>query len=122
MVIVDLDFTYRIGQLRKHKQRGKGAINQGNTMKLIISFWLVCIVSVVDAAEYTFTDINVPGAEYTVPEGINDLGDAVGGYAESIFLDAKGFLYSDGEFFEISSVPNSITTVPSSINNRGVVV
>jgi len=40
----------------------------------------ICLVSSGRANEPSFTTINVPGAFYTNPSGINTQGDIVGGY------------------------------------------
>jgi probable HAF family extracellular repeat protein len=50
-----------------------------------------------NAAAYTFTEFDVPGAFSTFPSGINDAGQIVGGYTLPGSL-GHGFLYMNGTF------------------------
>jgi probable HAF family extracellular repeat protein/VCBS repeat-containing protein len=64
-----------------------------------------------------YTAINVPGAQYTVPVDINDLGQVVG--YDSYNGIIQGFLYDNGVFTTINSPSGS---VPQWINNDGEIV
>jgi probable HAF family extracellular repeat protein len=51
---------------------------------------------VAQAASFTFTPIDVPGASFTVAHGINSRGQIVGGYFDS--TGVHSFLYDRGVF------------------------
>jgi len=69
----------------------------------------------------TFTKINVPSSPNTVAFGINDSGDIVGFYLDSISESFKGFLLSGGNYTTIS-FPGSVSTQARGINNSGQIV
>jgi uncharacterized membrane protein len=76
------------------------------------------------------TRIDVPGAMGTLPLGVNDRGQVVGGW---VGPDAKvdpvdgetkpvhGFLWENGRFKKFD-IPGATTTAPYEINNRGQIV
>jgi uncharacterized membrane protein len=84
---------------------------------LSLSVLLSALVAA-QAAEYTFSTIDVPfsGATATVANGINTSGQIVGHY--SSVSGAHGFLYGAGVFTSID-VPGANNTTPSGINDDG---
>jgi probable HAF family extracellular repeat protein len=85
---------------------------------LTLAFWL-SVLSVVHAASYNFTTVDVPGAFETRILGINDRGDIVGGYRDH--LGGHGFLF-DGEKLTTIDFPESQGTEARGINNKGQIV
>jgi probable HAF family extracellular repeat protein len=69
---------------------------------------------------YTYSNIEVPGAIYTAPTGINDKGEVVGNYETS--GKVYGFLLSNGSFTTISCPNQQTGTFAVGINDNGVVV
>jgi probable HAF family extracellular repeat protein len=67
--------------------------------------------------ERTFTQIEVPGATFTIAFGINDRGQIVGDFGDAGGAE-HGFLLSEGVFTQID-FPGASATVPFAINNRG---
>ncbi|MDG4551174.1 MAG: hypothetical protein P9F19_17535 [Candidatus Contendobacter sp.] len=72
----------------------------------------------VQAAAYSFTTLDVPGAFHTYPASINASGQVAGYYEDS--LGDHGFVYSNGTFTTFD-VPDSLRTRPTSINDSGQV-
>src|SRR5713101_5207879 len=66
-----------------------------------------------------FTSIDVPGAQETIADGINDAGDIVGSTLRDGYN--RGFLRRDGQFAFID-YPVSIYTAAFGINNSGDIV
>jgi len=66
-----------------------------------------------------YTDINYPGANWSEAQGINDRGVVVG-YYQDANLVVYGFMYSRGQFAQISVFGNS--TAVSGINDRNELV
>ncbi len=60
-----------------------------------------------NAAKFSFTQIDVPGASRTVARGINDAGQIVGPFDNS--TGCHGFLYSGGSFTQID-MPGAFRT------------
>lgn len=77
-------------------------------------------VHMADAAAYTFTQIDVPGAILTNALGINNTGQIVGIFANSTG-PLHGFLDTGGSFTQLD-VPGTNMTVPNGINDAGEVV
>jgi uncharacterized membrane protein len=79
--------------------------------------------SFVTDANITFTTITVPGAGYTGVWAINKTGEMVGSYGMNINggNDAHGFLYRNGTFTYFD-YPGQSVTVPSGINDSGLIV
>jgi probable HAF family extracellular repeat protein len=75
---------------------------------------------VAQAASFTFTPIDVPGASFTQALGINPSGQIVGHYSDSTGT-LHGFLYDGGVFTPID-VPGAFFTEAHGINPRGQVV
>src|SRR5512134_3310441 len=71
------------------------------------------------AAEPTFTTIDVPGAGFTFPYGINSQGEIVGFYDDA--NGEHGFLLSHGQFTTID-FPAAPWTDLNDINPRGEIV
>jgi len=69
------------------------------------------------SGNYTFTQIDVPGADSTFAGGINDTGQIVGSFSSNF---AHGFL-KDGVSFTQIDFPNA-TTRAQGINNKGQIV
>jgi probable HAF family extracellular repeat protein len=67
----------------------------------------------------TFIGVNVPGAAFTQPNGINDHSQIVGSYSDN--TGTHGFLETHGSLTTLD-VPGSSFTVPFRINNRGQIV
>jgi uncharacterized membrane protein len=78
--------------------------------------------SVVPELHLTFTTIDVPGAVFTIANGINSAGQIVGNYGQSTSNDSHGFLLTGGTFtyFDYPAVPDF--TVPLGINDGGLIV
>jgi uncharacterized membrane protein len=70
--------------------------------------------------EDEFTQIDVPGASFTLAFGINPRGDIVGLCGDSSFNN-HGFLLSKGKFTTID-VPAATGTIPFGINPQGEIV
>ena len=70
-------------------------------------------------AQFDFTTIDVPGATYSLAQGINDAGQIVGS-----FFDDSGFhgflLDVDGSYTTLDE-PGANQTEPHGINNVGVI-
>jgi probable HAF family extracellular repeat protein len=74
-----------------------------------------------NAANFSFTQIDVPGANRTFAEGINDAGQIVGAIFDSTSL--HGFLNTRGSFTQIDvPVPGAVDTLPRGINDAGQIV
>jgi probable HAF family extracellular repeat protein len=85
-----------------------------------------------DAADFTpgwhgflytggsFTQIDVPGANWTIATGINSAGQIVGYYLDE-YLKTYGFLYSGGSFTQIDA-PGARHTYAYGINSAGQIV
>jgi hypothetical protein len=69
------------------------------------------------AASYTFTTIDVPGATRTTALGINDREQIVGWYADASG-EIHGYLLDEGQFTTID-VPGATETLAVGINLRG---
>ena len=65
------------------------------------------------------TTIDVPGASFTLPRGINSEGDIVGFYG--VGATTHGFLLHEGTFIDID-VPGALATRPRGINPQGDIV
>jgi probable HAF family extracellular repeat protein len=76
---------------------------------------------VVQAASFTFTTLDVPGASTTSAAGINSRGQIVGFYFDSVDGPVHGFLYDAGVFTTLD-VPGAISTQAWGINPRGQIV
>ena len=72
-----------------------------------------------NAAAYTFTQIDVPGASATTANGINDAGQIVGWFNDS--TGTHGFLYTGGSFTPIA-VPGATFSQATGINDAGQIV
>jgi probable HAF family extracellular repeat protein len=69
----------------------------------------------------SFTTINVPGALFTQPSGINDAGQIVGLFGDATSRD-HGFL-KDGAIFTTFDVPGAtLGTFATGINDAGQIV
>ena len=69
------------------------------------------------AQQYTYVDINFPGASSTTPTGVNDSGKVVG-YWEDNDQHDHGF-YWDGTNYSNIDYPGASDTRASGINNAG---
>jgi probable HAF family extracellular repeat protein len=79
----------------------------------------LCLVSSVVLAQGTYTQIDVPGAQFTVATGIDTAGDVVGYYNDT--FGTHGFLLSAGVFTTLD-VPNAPETVAFGMNDMGQIV
>jgi probable HAF family extracellular repeat protein len=88
-------------------------------------FWLLLIVGLIGGApatataEFVFTTIDVPGAQFTNAFDINNAGQIVGASFET--TGAHGFLLTGGVFTTID-VPGAADTFASGINDAGQIV
>lgn len=95
-------------------------------MRRSVALFMVMLAAVLTAgvtagtASPRYVVLQVPGYEQTIPYGVNERGDVVGGAIDASFA-FHGFLYRDGEY-SIIDVPGATTTIPTAINERGVVV
>jgi len=80
---------------------------------------LVFISTSPAAAQGTYTEIEVPGATFTYPLGIDDNGDVVGWYSSN--SGSFGFLLRKGSYTKLQ-YPGSSTTVAYGINDYGQIV
>jgi uncharacterized membrane protein len=69
----------------------------------------------------TFTTIDVPGAVFTQPTGINSAGRIVGFYIDGTTFASHGFLLEQGTYTSID-VPGAIATQAEAINSAGRIV
>jgi len=72
---------------------------------------------------YTYKTIDYPGANNTSVYGINNLGQVVGHYGESMYLGLgeHAFMYDNGTYTEIK-FPGSNSTMAYGINDSGQIV
>src|SRR4051794_30810636 len=85
------------------KTEGTLSLNSCWTMLSIAAVLLVALIasgSSVYAANFIFTQIDVPGATSTSASGINDAGQIVGQFNNG---GTHGFLYSGGSFTQIDA-------------------
>jgi len=68
---------------------------------------------------FTFSWLDVPGAQSTMARGINSLSSVVGSFVDS--KGTHGFFYSNGKFSTID-FPGSVWTIATGINNAGQIV
>ena len=96
-------------------------INVTLTTILLGLGWLLPQVQAADdaPAQKKFTQIDMPGALFTVANGINARGDIVGAYVDSNGR-LHGFLLSNASFTTIDP-PGANLTVPLHINPEGVI-
>jgi hypothetical protein len=89
-----------------------------------LSFSLVLFCSSVEASSYTFTEVAVPGAVRTGPNGNNNVGQIVGWYDDGGgSLTSHGFLLSQGVYTTIDYPnPGYTNTQLLGINNNGDIV
>ena len=94
------------------------------TMLSIVAFLVIAPMaagSSANAANFSFTQIDVPGADLTSPEDINDAGQIVGLFGDS--TGTHGFLTNNtgGSFIPID-VPGARFTDARGINDAGQIV
>jgi probable HAF family extracellular repeat protein len=82
---------------------------------------LCAAASSADATAYTFTTIDVPGADLTRAFGINDAGQIVGSVENPSPGPPQGFVYSAGVFTPLN-VPGASETDVRGINDAGQIV
>ena len=98
------------------------SLNSCWTMLSIVAFLVIAPIaagSSANAATFSFTQIDVPGAFYTAATGINDAGQIVGSFVDSTGI--HGFLYTGGSFTQID-VPGAFATQAFGINDAGQIV
>lgn len=71
------------------------------------------------AGSFQFQNIDLPGAVSTFADGINDLGQLVGSFQDSLG-NLHGYV-GNGADFQTIDFPNASGTFPTSINNSGTV-
>ena len=82
---------------------------------------LTAFASSVSAAPYTFTTLDVPGANDTRAFGINNAGQVVGLFGDSSGSGTRGFINTGGTFTTLD-VPGASFTEARGINDAGQVV
>lgn len=80
--------------------------------RILLTAALSLFASMANAASFTFSVIDVPGASDTVAYGINDLGDIVGTVGQ--YPSTSGFVFSGGHY---STFGTSITA--TGMNDSG---
>jgi probable HAF family extracellular repeat protein len=101
---------------------GTLSLNSRWTMLSIVALLVIAPMatgSSANAANFSFTQIDVPGAVMTEARGINDAGQIVGLFDDS--TGGHGFLDTGGSFTQID-VPGAFGTVASGINDAGQIV
>jgi uncharacterized membrane protein len=88
--------------------------------RTIVAVLLLLAASVPVLAQGTYTQIDYPGAAWTMVFGINTVGDVVGSYGAG-GTDQHGFLLSAGVFTAIDS-PDAAYTVAIGTNDAGQIV
>jgi hypothetical protein len=73
----------------------------------------------VQSDNYSFLNIDYPGAYLTFPTAVNDSGAIVGYYLETQLGPYHDFLYAHGVYTTIDDPEG--TTFPEGINNNGVI-
>src|SRR3954466_12112057 len=94
------------------------SLNSCWTMLSIVAFLIIAPMaagSSANAANFSFTQIDVPGAFRTEPQDINDAGQIVGFFNNSMSLP-HGFLDTGGSFTQID-VPGATETGARGIND-----
>src|SRR4051794_19247586 len=105
------------------KAEGTLSLNCCWTMLSIVAFLVIAPVaagSPANAANFSFTQIDVPGATLTSPSDINNTGQIVGTFfvfdRDINMFFVHGFLYSGGSFTPID-VPGATATGANGIND-----
>jgi probable HAF family extracellular repeat protein len=89
---------------------------------LILTVLVISIASSAYGLSYNFTTtIDVPVAQMTWANGINNSGQVVGYYNDAVSGDYHGFLYDDG-IYSLIDLPGASATVASGINDSGQIV
>jgi len=89
------------------------------TVAMVAAFVTGLSTGAGEAASYTFTTIQVPGATRTIANGINKYGDITGYAVGSTGL--HGFVYEAGHYRTLD-FPGAWETIPVGINDSGQVV
>jgi probable HAF family extracellular repeat protein len=125
-----LPFSFGCTGATNHRQNFKVGSNSAGPQRegikqmktvLALVLWLFLLLDAAIGAQYNFTDVKVPGARFTIAHGINDLGDVVGHFSLDDFSPIQGFIYSDGQYFDID-IPDAFAVVPFGISRSGVTV
>ncbi len=107
-------------------ERRVAASNGKTTRTVVISVVsLLAATSAMVAAShpiqsYKFSSFGFPGSVTSDGSGINNNGQVVGHWVDSVGI-AHGFLLSDGEY-QSFDVPGALGTFPQDINDAGIVV
>src|SRR4051794_12280113 len=102
------------------KAEGTRPLNSCWTMLSIVAFLVIAPMaagSSANAANFSFTQIDVPGATNTSAEDINNVGQIVGQFSGGL----HGFLDTGGSFTQID-VPGGSFTQALGINDAGQIV
>ncbi len=86
---------------------------------IIVFAALIGLAPAAFGSGFTFSTIDVPGAQETEAHGINDAGQIVGDFVDNAGL--HGFLYDRGTFTTID-VPGAQSTQAFGINDSGHIV
>src|SRR3954470_2534401 len=97
------------------------SLNSYWTMLSMVAFLTIAPMvagSSANAANFSFTQIDVPGANQMFARGINDAGQIIGDFQDSTAFLFHGFLYTGGSFTQYD-VPGATDTEAFGINNAG---
>jgi probable HAF family extracellular repeat protein len=101
------------------------ALSKRNSAGTSVGFYLPSGSSrqagLVLSPSFSFATLNHPSSYSTQLEGINKYNSIVGEYAAAAGSYLQGFKYSGGKFSSIH-FPGSVETVPTAINDSGVIV
>src|SRR3954447_13134218 len=98
------------------------SLNSCWTMLSMVAFLVIAPMatgSSANAANFSFTQIDVPGAFSTQAFGINDAGQIVGTFSDSTGTGQHGFLDTGGSFTPIDVPGATIGTFANGINDAG---
>ena len=87
---------------------------------IIVFAALIGLAPAAFGSGFTFSTIDVPGAQETEAHGVNDAGQIVGDFVDNAGL--HGFLYDRGTFTTIDVPGATSFTVAFGINNAGRIV
>jgi hypothetical protein len=91
---------------------------------MVLGMALFLSLTTAFAASYSYADLVVPGARFTTPQDINNVGTITGTYGANLF-PTSGFTWNTQSGFTLFDVPDvnpTFGTESYSINDAGVVV
>src|SRR3546814_228726 len=109
--------TNRSFDMHRHPNAHRGRRLRG--FRILLAGLALAAASAVHA-DYVFTTIDYPGADFTDVRGINNAGEIVG-YAQNASGNF-GFTYSGGHFSRLPPAPGGRTINGHGINDSGLIV